>query len=60
MAQEQKQQAIQYITGLLETTPFTFEIKAVKKPQGIKITYEVTQEEMDSLRSMHQSKNDNR
>lgn len=34
---------------MLQTTPFTFEFKVVKKPKGIKIIHEVTQEEMDAL-----------
>ena len=34
---------------MLETTPFTFQFKVVKRPEGIKIIYEVTQQEMDAL-----------
>ena len=44
-----RQQVIESITGVLQTTPFTFEFKVVKKPKGIKIIHEVTQEEMDAL-----------
>ncbi len=44
-----RQQVIEGITGMLQTTPFTFEFKVVKKPKGIKIIHEMTQEEMDSL-----------
>ena len=44
-----RQQVIESITGMLQTTPFTFEFKVVKKPKGIKIIREVTQEEMDAL-----------
>jgi len=44
-----RQKAIESITGMLQTTPFTFEFKVVKKPKGIKIIHEVTQEEMDAL-----------
>ena len=40
---------IESITGMLQTTPFTFEFKVVKNPKGIKITREITQEEMDAL-----------
>ena len=51
MTKEQiaRQQVIESITGMLQTTPFTFEFKVVKKPKGIKIIHEVTQEEMDAL-----------
>ena len=44
-----RQKVIQSITGLLQTTPFTFEFKVVKEPKGIKIIHEVTQEQMDAL-----------
>ena len=40
---------IESITGMLQTTPFTFEFKVVNKPKGIKIIREITQEEMDAL-----------
>lgn len=44
-----RQKVIESITGMLQTTSFTFEFKVVKKPKGIKIIHEVTQEEMDAL-----------
>ncbi len=44
-----RQQVIETITSMLQTTPFTFEFKVVKKPKGIKIIHEVTQEQMDAL-----------
>lgn len=44
-----RQKVIEGITGMLQTTPFTFEFKVVKEPKGIKIIHEVTQEEMDAL-----------
>ena len=50
MAQEeQREQVIQNITGLLRTNPFSFEFKVVKKPKGIKVIIEVTQEQMDDI-----------
>ena len=51
MAKEEiaRQKVIESITGMLQTTPFTFEFKVVKKPKGIKVIREVTQEEMDAL-----------
>lgn len=48
-AEEKREQVIQNITGLLQNKPFTFEFKVKKNPKGIKVIYEVTQEEMDSL-----------
>lgn len=45
----ERQKVIESITGMLQTTSFTFEFKVVKKPKGIKIIREVTQEEMDAL-----------
>ena len=44
-----RQKVIENITGMLQTTPFTFEFKVVKKPKGIKIIHEVTREQMDAL-----------
>ena len=48
-ADEQREQAVQNITEMLQTNPFTFEFKVKKRPQGIRVIYEVTQEEMDAL-----------
>lgn len=44
---EEKEQVIQSLADMLRTSPFQLEIKAKKKPVGIKIIIEVTQEEMD-------------
>lgn len=51
MAKEKiaRQKVIEGITEMLKTTSFTFEYKVVKKPKGIKIIREVTQEQMDAL-----------
>lgn len=50
MAQEEKrEQIIQNIADMLRTNPFTFEFKVKKNPKGIKVIYEVTQDEMDAL-----------
>lgn len=43
---EKREQFVQNITDMLRHNPFTFEFKVKKKPQGIKVIYEVTQEEM--------------
>lgn len=48
-AKEKREQVIQGLTNLLQSTPFTVEYKVKKKPQGIKVIIEVTQEQMDLL-----------
>lgn len=47
-----REQAIQNIVSLLRNNSFKLEFKVVKKPSGIKIIYEVTQEEMEMLTLM--------
>lgn len=49
MEEEMREKAISGITELLRSNPFTAEFRVVKKPRGIKIIYEVTQEEMDEI-----------
>lgn len=50
MAQDEKrEQVIQNIADMLRTKPFTFEFKVKKNPKGIKVIYEVTQDEMDAM-----------
>lgn len=50
MAQDKKrEQVIQNIADMLRTNPFTFEFKVKKNPKGIKVIYEVTQDEMDAM-----------
>lgn len=46
---EKREQVIQGLTNLLQYTPFTVEYKVKKKPAGIKVIIEVTQEQMKSL-----------
>jgi len=49
MTTEQKrEQVIHGLADLLKTTPFSVEYKAVKKPKGIKVIIEVTQEFLQS------------
>jgi len=43
--EEQKEQLIQNIANMLRHTPF----KVKKNPSGIRVIYEVTQEQMDSI-----------
>jgi hypothetical protein len=48
MAQKSdRDQAIEQVAKLLKHNPFSFEIVVKKNPKGIKIIYEVTQEQMD-------------
>jgi hypothetical protein len=47
--EEQREKVIQHIAGMLRSTPFTFEFKVKKNPKGIKVIYEMTQEEMDAM-----------
>lgn len=34
---------------MLRRTPFTFELKVKKNPKGIKVIYELTQEQMEEM-----------
>ena len=47
--EEAREQVIQNITEMLRRNPFTFEFKVKKRPQGIKVIYEVTQEELNVM-----------
>lgn len=47
--EEKREQAIQALTSMLETQPFSVEFKVKKKPAGIKVIIEVTQEQMDGI-----------
>ena len=47
--EEKREQMIQSITEMLQHNPFTFEFKVKKKPAGIKVIIEVTQEQMDGI-----------
>lgn len=46
---EAREQVISSLTDILRTTPFSVEFKVVKKPTGIKIIHEVTQQQLDAL-----------
>ena len=48
-AEIKRQQVIQGLTDLLQRTPFTVEYTVKKKPKGIKVIIEVTQDQMESL-----------
>ena len=47
--EEKREQVIQGLTNLLQSTQFTVEYKVKKKPQGVKVIIEVTQEQMETL-----------
>ena len=46
---EKREQALQSIMGLLSNNPFTFEFQVKKRPKGIRVIYEMTQEDMDAM-----------
>ncbi len=46
---ENREQVIQDIADMLRRNPFTFEFTVKKNPKGIKVIYEVTQEQMDAM-----------
>lgn len=48
-AEEKREQTIQGLVSLLRISQFDVEFKVKEKPAGIKITIEVTQEQMDCL-----------
>ena len=54
--EEQREIVIQNIAGLLRKTSFSVELKVVKKPKGIKIIQEVTQEQLDVIMKKAQEK----
>ncbi len=53
MTQAEKNKKIDALVAqlgkMMHYTPFSIEYKVKKKPQGIKIIFEITQEEMDVL-----------
>ena len=46
---DQRKLLVNRITEMLMSQGFTFEYAVRKKPKGIRIIYEVTQEEMDAM-----------
>ena len=51
MTQEemQREQAILMVANLMRTNPFQLEFVVKTEPAGVRIVYEVTQEEMDMI-----------
>lgn len=46
---DQREEAIQMVANMLRHNPFTFEFKVLKHPKGIKVIYEVTEEQMNAM-----------
>ena len=46
---EKREQIIQDLADMLRTSPFQVEFKVKKKPAGIKVIIEVTQEQMEGI-----------
>ena len=53
---EEREQAIQGIADMLRTTEFQVEFKVKKRPAGIKVIIEVTQENMNEILTKKLSK----
>lgn len=47
--EERREQTIQGLANMLRTTAFQVEFKVKKKPAGIKVIIEVTQEQMEGI-----------
>ena len=47
--EEKREMVINGIADLLRNNAFSFEYKVAKKPKGIKIIFEVTQEQMEEI-----------
>ena len=47
--EEQREKLIEGIADLLRCSSFSFEYRVKKKPEGIKIISEVTQEQLDAI-----------
>ena len=61
MTQEEKrEQVIQDLADMMRRMPFQTEFKVKKKHTGIKVTIEVTQEEMDMILNQTIEKNGSR
>ena len=47
--EKERERVVQGITDMLRSNPFTFEFKVKRKPTGIKVIYEVTQEQLNEM-----------
>ena len=57
-AEEQREKVIQSLANMMRTTPFTSEFKVVKKPKGIKVIIEMTQEQMNQVMEQARQKHE--
>ena len=57
---DKREQIIQGLADMMRRMPFQTEFKVKKKPAGIKVTIEVTQEEMDMILNQTTEKNGSR
>ena len=51
--EEKREQIIQWLSEMMRVMPFETEFKVKKKPAGIKVIIEVTQEEMGGMTKEH-------
>lgn len=51
--EEKREQIIQWLSEMMRVMPFETEFKVKKKPAGIKVIIEVTQEQMDGMMKEH-------
>ena len=54
--EEARELVIRYIIEMLRRNAFTFEFKVKKKPHGIKVIYEVTQEKLNTMMQQAEKK----
>ncbi len=47
--EEQREQTVQTIADMMRTSPFSVEFRVKKKPTGIKVIIEVTDEQMHEI-----------
>lgn len=47
--EDAREKAIQYVANMMRDMNFNIEFAVKKKPQGMKIIFEVTQEQMDEI-----------
>ena len=59
MKEENREQVIQVIADMMRDSGFNLEFKVKKKPAGVKVIIQVTQEQMDAMvDNMEQKKED--
>jgi len=54
--EEQRERVVQSIADLLRNNQFTYEYKVKAKPKGIKIIFEVTQEQLTEIMQRNMEK----